>query len=251
MSSNLELRSTYFYTEGLGSSSISSPSNMHGRSAGAESTVEEKPSEKNKFAVATHMSQAIHLGLGRELSLLTSNYSQQKLASRINSALDDLSKISLEHVSEKVVGFDLNENRSFDKAVKTKMCIRSGSHKGHAIVHIPSFIPKDDIQVPAEATNFKIEARLVAVSDFVRKSDVFEMLAPKSDAKNGSFESQMLPILKTSTQPMTAHLRLLESGPISQNASTALILAVKFYKYADKKFESLEDEALISIRNIY
>ncbi|MCV9386935.1 hypothetical protein [Reichenbachiella ulvae] len=251
MSSNLELRSTYFYTEGLGSSSVSSPSNIYGRSSAADSTIEEKPSEKNKFAVATHMSQAIHLGLGRELSTLTSNYSQQKLASKINTTLEALGKLSLEHAANEVVGFDLNEKRSFDESVNTKICIRSGSHKGHAIVHIPSFIPKNDIKVPAEATNFKIEARLVAVSDFVRKSEVFEMLAPKSDGKFGSFESQMLPILKTSTQPMTAHLRLLESGPISQNASTALILAVKFYKYADKKFESLEEEALISVRNIF
>lgn len=254
MSTNLELRSTYFYTEGMGSSTTANPSLIPNRfSENTQISQEFRPTEKNKFAVATHMSQAIHLGLGNGLSRLTSSYSQQKLASKINSLLDTDNRLSLTKCEEELIGFDLNTERAFDENVsdKLKLCIKAGSHKGHAIVHIPAFVPKNAIKVPAEATNFKIEARLVAVSDFLRKSENYEMTAPKSDGKNGSYESSMLPILQISTQPMTAHLRLMDCGPVTNNASTALVIGVKFYHYENKKFEVLKDETLISVRKIF
>ncbi|PIB34598.1 hypothetical protein BFP72_03820 [Reichenbachiella sp. 5M10] len=197
------------------------------------------------------MSQTIHQGLGAELATMTSAYNTKKLASKINGAFDESSKLSLAHISEDLVGFDLNDEKSFDEHVNIKLCIKAGSHKGHAIFHIPSFVPNNDIEVPEGATNFKIAARLVSVSDYMRKSDAFEMISPNADGKRGSFQSPMLPILKTSTQPMTSQLRLMESGPLSQNAATVLVIGVKFYQYEEKRFVPMENEAMISIRKVF
>ncbi|RJE74363.1 hypothetical protein [Reichenbachiella sp. MSK19-1] len=245
MATNLELRSTYFYTEGMGSiPTATSPKPLN--TASEISSI-----FKNKFAVATHISESIHRGIGKELASMTTNLSAKRLASKINSSLDNTSKYSLADIVDDLRGYDFNEESSFDALVKTKFCVKSGAHKGHAIFHVPAFIPIDDIKVPKQATNFKISARLVSVSDFLIKTDSIEMLSPKADSKKGSFQSPMLPILQTSTEPMTAQLRLLETGPIAQNASTVLVIGVMFYRYEDKKFVALDEEGIISIRNVF
>ncbi|UXP32470.1 hypothetical protein N6H18_00580 [Reichenbachiella agarivorans] len=250
MSTHLELRSTYLYSDGLGSITTQK-NNIYSKPTSTSLSQESEIPFKNKFAVATYISKVIHQGLGMELDAMTSAYSSKKLASQINSSLDNSNKLSLNQIAEDLVGFDLNENTSFDSSVRTKLCIKPGAHKGHAILHIPSFVPENDLEVPEGATNFKISASLISLSDFQRKSEIFEMISPSTDSKFGHYQTPMLPILKISTQPMTSQLRLMECGLISYNTATVLVLAVKFYQYKDKRFIPMVDQAVISIRRVF
>jgi len=251
MGNHLELKSSYYYHEGVHSLNTNSKNNLLD-TPNAVIKLDAKASKfKTTFNASSHISKTLIDGLGSELKSMCEGYSTRKLASRINKALDETGGNSVRACSKQLEGYDFNTSNAYKSGVKAKFFIKPGSNKGNVIFHIHSFVPTKDLHVPKHATNFKIMARLVSVSDLQIKPEGIELLQPKQDGKVGSFQTPMLPILKMSTQPMTSQLRLMNSAPINDNVSTVLVVAIKFYEYKDKKFSLLPKDGMMSIIKVF
>lgn len=250
MANHVELKSSYYFDEGLQTLGGTSKSyrvdtpNIHLKK-------EASLLFKTKFTASSHISKTIIDGLGSELKTICEGYSSRKLASQINKAFDEVESLSIGSCSKQLEGYDFNPSKAYKTGVKTKFFIKPGSHKGNVIFHIHSFVPTQDLKIPKQATNFKIEARLVSISDLRAKSDDLVLLDPKQDGKVGFFQTPMLPILKMSTQPMTSQLRLLDSAAINDNVSTVLVVGVKFYEYVNKNFSLLHKDGMMSIIKVF
>lgn len=167
MSRNLELRSTFqFSGEGLGT--LAQPQESRFTSPSQVSEAKESIN-KNNFGVATLMSKTIFSSLDDEMREMTEAYGSKRLASIINKGFESLNnQLSLKNAVASLENFEFNSQNTFESGVSSKFCLREGAHKGHVILHVPAFIPEKELNVPADATNFKICARLISISDFER-----------------------------------------------------------------------------------
>ena len=78
------------------------------------------------------------------------------------------------------------------------------------ILHFPAFVPSRETKAPEGATNFKICARLIALSDFSfdNSAKAYRQLNKEYHGRYASFDSGMLPILKMPVDPITTQLSL-------------------------------------------
>ena len=256
MSNHLELRSTFQLT-GESISNIGIPSQAVFESP-YQKSVNQKPEnlqethKKNNFAVATTISQAIFNGLGEDLRNSTEAYCSRKLASKINkSFVSDLKHVSIKDYEEELNGYDFNSENAFDEGVNTKFCVKKGAHSGHVIFHLPAFVPQNDLKVPKTATNFKICARLIAVSDFEKTGNDFHTTNIRQHGQTSSFQTSMLPLLRITTQPITAQLKINNPGFSSAGMSSVVAIGVKYYNYNLKKFIRLEDCTRVKLLKVF
>ena len=157
MRRNLELRSTYHYQDsGMGTLALDHQPTFKTEAVGVEETIITEPSFKNEYAVATAMGKSICKSLSSDLKEIIESYASKKLASKINKSLRlDGNTLSI-HQHSTIEGFEFNSSHKFEKGAKINPCVRQGANKGHVIVHFPAFVPAKCLNVPEEATNFKI-----------------------------------------------------------------------------------------------
>ena len=255
MSNQLELRSTFRLSgEGLGAISVPNESVI---SSTFKTEQLPRPSDqenykKNNFAVATTISQAIINGLGTDLRDATESYSSKKLASKINKLFSaNANHLSLNSLSDELCGYDFNNDHSFDSGVSTKFFVKKGAHCGHVIFHIPAFVPQVDLKVPKGATNFKIDARLIAISDFEKIGGEFHTTNIRQHGQTANYQSPMLPLLRITTQPITAQLNIVNRSFSAAGLSSVLVLGIEYFEYDKKKFNRLDDCTRMKILEVF
>lgn len=253
MARNLELRSTFqFSRDGLGTLTL--PQDYRFSSPKKETLRKNNKEQmnKNSFGVATMMSKGIFSSMDEEMKSMSESYSSKKLASSINKNFSpEASKLSLSDARESLEGFEFNTANPFASGVKFKACLRNGAHRGQVILHIPAFIPMKELKVPIEATNFKLCARLISVSDFEKNGENLSLVDKGVHAKEGVYETTMLPVLRIPIQSMTAQLSIPEVKPTHNDLSTLLVMGVKFYFYKDSKFSFIPDGGMMKIVKVY
>ena len=246
MSQNLELRSTFqFSGEGLGT--LAQPQETRITSS-TKDLLDNESIKKNNFGVATLMSRVIMNALDQEMLKMNESYASKKLASIINRGFDD-NQVALKLRSSKkeLENFEFNSEHEFEKGVSSKFFLKQGAHKGHIILHVPAFIPEKELDIPKEATNFKISARLISISDFERSGEKVSISNKVQHGKFGVYETTMLPVLRIPTQPLTAQLSIPGSSSIHNDISAVLVLGIKFYTYRNSKFSFMSDHGMMKI----
>lgn len=250
MSRNLELRSTFqFSGEGLGT--LAQPQET--RFSSSTPTAEEKESiSKNNYGIATLMSKAIFSSLDEEMQDMAEAYCSKRLASTINKGFGaSENQLSIRHAGESLENFEFNTQNTFSAGCCSKFCLREGSHKGHVILHVPAFIPEKELNIPKDATNFKICARLISISDFERNGEQVSINNKAQHAKVGIYETTMLPVLRIPTQPLTAQLSIPGVAAIHNDVSAVLVMGIKFYSYKNSKFSFMPERGMMKIKTVH
>ena len=209
--------------------------------------------KKNKQAVATLITQTIKKSLDEEMLDLIQSYITVRLTSLIRNCFTSDRLLSIGKKSNELVNFDFNNSSRFKETVNSKIFVKGGSHNGYAILHVPAFVPEFELDVPEEATNFKICAKLVAISDF-EFTEAFDSFSPKNieaHGAQGTFETTMLPVLKMQTQPITSQICINRCEPLGKDVHTVVVMAIKFYKYEKGKFIHLSDKGSMNIMNVF
>jgi len=256
MSNQLELRSTFRFS-GEGVRTLSLPS--ENRAFGSITNTENQSTEgsyailkKNSYAVATSVSQAIYQNLGEEVLSTIESYSSKRLSSIINKAFSSSTEyLSLKNISSDLSGFDFNKDSACYQEIKSRFFAKKGSHSGHVIFHMPAFVPQNDLNVPKGATNFKIFARLISISDFEKSGDDYHALNHRLHGQVSNYQSTMQPVLRITTQPMTAQLRISTPNFSPVGMSSIFVEGVKYYSYKDRKFSTMADNTKLCVMGVY
>ncbi|MCP4457594.1 MAG: hypothetical protein GY816_06150 [Cytophagales bacterium] len=160
--------------------------------------------------------------------------------------------ICLSKYGKKLTGFEFNYDVPYNKALNAKYHIKQGSRRDQVIIHFPAFVPDKDLERSKEATNFKINTCLVALSDF-RYDNVDECYKPLNHDLHGKYSvhsSSMLPILKMPTDPMTSQLCLDQTSMI-ENTALLLIMSVNFFTYDHGRFVHLKKDGCMQIKQVF
>ncbi|MFY0652038.1 MAG: hypothetical protein JXQ96_08405 [Cyclobacteriaceae bacterium] len=208
--------------------------------------------KKNKHSVASYFSKTIKDCLDSEMRDLIEPYATVRLTSLIRNAFSASDQVSLNDGSSELENFNFNTSNPFKKTINSKVYIRGGSHNGYAILHVPAFVPANELNMPEEATNFKICARLISISDFELSNELKAYVPADIDSHGqlGSFETTMLPILRMQTQPITTQVCINKGKALEGNVHTLLIAAVKFYCYSNGKFTHLSDHGSMKVMKV-
>jgi len=208
--------------------------------------------------VALGISKTLLSSLSPEMMEICESYHCTKLTTQFkglakySDGLVGTRSIQLSKYGKKLVGFEFNTDAPYKKTFKAKYHIKQGSRKDQVIIHFPAFVPDRAFKRSKEATNFKISARLVALSDF-RYNQVEEKYEPLNADLHGKFSSQdsaMLPILKMPLDPMTSQL-CLNQGFFPSNTSLFLITSVSFFVYDHGRFVHLGKEGSMQIKQVF
>lgn len=221
-------------------------------------TYQELRNNQKEFGVASMMAKVLRNSLSDGMSEICETY----VSGRLTAQFRNLAKYAegktgtrplyLSKYGHHLNGFEFNTTAPYEQIFGAKYFIKGGSSRGHVILHFPAFTPDKTFKKPEGATNFKISARLVALSDYRYDSteNIYTAMNEDLHGKYGSYQSSMLPILKIPTEPMTAHLSI-EHQTIPENNALFLVMAVSFYRYENGKFEHLPKESGMSIKRVY
>ena len=204
------------------------------------------------------MAQTLLSNLSPELIDLCESYHCTKLTTKLKHLTKQSSKengirsLLVSARGAKLSGFEFNNKAPFKKTLKAKYHVKQGSRRGQVILHFPSFIPDVALNRSEEATNFKISARLISLTDmdYNQSLEKYRSVNPDINGLKGSFDSHMLPILKMPTDPITGQLSI-DPQWVSVQAGLFLLLSVRFYKYDKGRFIHLADEGSMQIKAVY
>jgi hypothetical protein len=225
--------------------------------SGAKSTTGTK-SRKKEFTVASMMSRVLRDSLSPGMSEICESYVSGRLTAKFRSlakfgdGTTGKRPMCISKHGHILSGFEFNTTSPYDKIFGAKYYIKPGSQRGQVILHFPAFIPMQVFKTPKNATNFKINARLVALSDFFFNSEEEKYLPKNKDThgKFGSFESQMLPLLKIPTEPITTNISVTHRQ-VPEDTALFLVMAVSFYEYEHGSFHHLPRESGMQIERVY
>lgn len=221
-------------------------------------TYQELRNNQKEFGVASMMAKVLRNSLSDGMSEICETY----VSGRLTAQFRNIAKygegktgtrpLYLSKYGHHLNGFEFNTTAPYEQIFGAKYFVQGGSSRGHVILHFPAFIPDKTFKKPEEATNFKISARLVALSDFKydASENIYMPMNEDLHGKYGSYQSAMLPILKIPTEPMTAHLAI-EHKSIPDDTALFLVMAVSFYRYEDGKFNHLPKESGMTIKRVY
>lgn len=213
---------------------------------------------EKEFAVASSFAKAVKSSLTPDMASLCESYWTTKLTARFRSLAKFADGRSgyrpfyLTRFGNKLRGFDFNSLSPYKKVFKAKYYVKPGSRKGQVILHFPAFIPTKETKAPEGATNFKISARLLALSDFSFDSieKTYCQLNKDHHGRYASYESGMLPILKMPMDPITAQLSL-DQKEIPDNTSLFLLMSVSFYVYENGRFKHFSKQSCMHLEQVF
>lgn len=213
---------------------------------------------EKEFSVASLLTKTIKSSLTPDMSNICESYASTRLTAKFRGLAKFADGKSgsrpflLTKFGEKMKGFDFNSDSPYKKAFKAKYYVKSGSRKGQIILHFPAFIPAKDTKAPEIATNFKISARLIAISDFGfdNVEQVYRQLNKEHHGRYASFESGMLPILKMPVDPITTQLSL-DQKELPDNTSLFLLMSISFYRFEQGRFKHLSKESAMHLEQVF
>jgi hypothetical protein len=213
---------------------------------------------QKEFGVASMMCKTFRESLTSDMSEICETYLSGRLTAefrklaKFESGKTGTRPIYLTKYGQQLSGFEFNSEAPYKEIFGAKYFVKQGSERGQVILHFPSFIPDHTFKAPQGATNFKINARLVALSDFCFDKEVKDYRAVNQDfhGKFASWQSTMLPILKIPTDPMTTQLSILPRE-IPGGTTLFLVMAVSFYHYENGRFTHLSKGSCMQIEQVY
>ncbi len=221
-------------------------------------TYEELRNNQKEFGVASMMSKVLRESLSDCMTEICETY----VSGRLTAQFRNLAKYEegptgtrpmyLSKYGHHLNGFEFNTTAPYEEIFGAKYFVQKGSKRGQVILHFPAFIPEKTFRRPAGATNFKLTARLVALSDysFDLSQNTYRATNEDLHGKFGSFESAMLPLLKIATEPMTTMISI-DHKQIPDETALFLVMAVSFYRYESGKFIHLSRESGMSIKQVF
>lgn len=251
MSRNLELRSTFqFSGEGLGT--LAQPQETRISATKTTTTEVNESINKSNFGVASLISKTVINALDDEMRAMIEAYSSKRLSSLINKGFrNDNGSLSIRDTAHELEQFEFNTENTFKSGVTSKLCLREGADKARVILHVPAFVPEKELNIPSDATNFKISARLISISDFERNGAHVSICNKAQHAKVGVYETTMLPVLRMPTQPLTAQLSIPGIANIHNDVSSVLVMGIKFYAYKHSKFSFMPESGMMKIMTVH
>lgn len=222
-------------------------------------TYAEVRKNQQEFGIASMMAKTLRKSLGEGMSAICETYVSGRLTAQFrNLAKHEPGEIGTRSIfpskhGHHFSGFEFNPEVPYKTIFGAHYFVKNGSRRGQFILHFPSFIPAEVMQKPEGATNFKISARLVALSDFsyCPKSECYLPKNEEIHGDVGAYESHMLPILKIPLEPMTAHVSLPKVLESHSNAGLFLLLAICFYKYEKGQFYAMSKSSAMQIHQVY
>ncbi|MFY0690032.1 MAG: hypothetical protein JXQ90_22865 [Cyclobacteriaceae bacterium] len=214
---------------------------------------------QKEFGVASMMAKVLRQSLSEGMSEICETYASGKLTAQFrNLAKQEEGETGkrpmyLSKHGHLLNGFEFNSEFPYKKLFDAKYFVKTGSRKGQVILHFPSFVPHKAFVKPAGATNFKINVRLVALSDYSynRAENTYTPKSPELHGMFGSYETPMLPLLKMPTEPMTSQVSINTRQVIPESVGIFLVMAVSFYKYEGGRFQHLAKESGMQIHEVY
>ncbi|MFY0601449.1 MAG: hypothetical protein JXR03_17375 [Cyclobacteriaceae bacterium] len=213
---------------------------------------------QKEFGVASVMAKTLRDSLSSGMTEICGSY----VSGRLTAQFRNLAKyeegqtgtrpLYVSKHGHHLSGFEFNTTAPYEDIFGAKYFIKPGSERGQVIIHFPAFIPEETFLKPDEATNFKINARLVALSDyqFDAQSNTYRAINDEFNGKFGSFESKMYPLLRIPVDPMTTMVSVDEAN-VPENAALFLVMAISFFKYEKGKFTHLSKSSAMSIKRVY
>ncbi len=223
-----------------------------------QSTYKELRNNQQEFGAASRIAKSLRNTFSHDLSKICETYSSGKLTAqfrklaKLEEGPTGQRPIYVTRHGQRLQGFEFNPESPYDKIFGAKYYVKHGSSKDHLILHFPSFTPHETFDYPENATNFKINARLVGLSDFHYNGNT-KVYQPVNEPMHGqfdAFDTGMLPILKMPMDSITAQLNLMSNGSLD-GLSLFLILAVSFYHFESGQFELLNKDSCMSIKQVY
>lgn len=214
---------------------------------------------QKEFGIASMMAKALRSSLSPGMSAICETYVSGRLTAQFRNlakqeeGLTGRRPLYPSKHGHLLSGFDFNTTAPYEEVFGAKYFIKPGSRRGQVILHFPAFIPDKTFRKPEEATNFKINARLVAISDYHFSADEnkYVPLDKVCHGMYGSYESSMLPLLKIPMEPMTAQVSMEDLKNITDNTGLFLVMAISFYRYESGKFQHLSKGSGMSIMRVY
>ncbi|WP_421877728.1 hypothetical protein [Marinoscillum sp.] len=223
-----------------------------------KSSYKELRNNQKEFGVASMMAKVLRNSLSEGLTEICETY----VSGRLTAQFRNIAKyeegptgtrpLYVTKYGHSLSGFEFNTTAPYEEIFGAKYFLKSGSRRGQVILHFPAFVPEDTFKTPNGATNFKINARLVALSDyhFDPQLKAYQALNKDFHGKYGSYQSPMLPILKIPTEPMTAHVSV-DQVDVPENTALFLLMAISFYHYENGKFQHLNKDSGMTIKQVY
>ncbi len=212
---------------------------------------------QKEFGVASMMAKTLRQSLSTGMSEICETYVSGKLTAQFRNLakMEDgetgTRPLFLSKHGHLLNGFDFNSNAPYEEIFGAKYFVKPGSQRGQVILHFPAFIPQKTFRSPKKATNFKITARLIALSDyqFDHQTQGYMPLNKDLHGKFGTYESAMLPLLKIPTEPMTGMVSI-DNRIVPEGTGLFLVMALSFYEYQNGKFEHLSKSSSMQIQRV-
>jgi len=214
---------------------------------------------QKEFGIASMLSKTLRNSLTTGMSAICETYVSGKLTAQFRN----LAKLEQGKTGTRPLvvskhghllnGFEFNPERPYQSVFDAKYFVKNSQQKGKVILHFPAFIPEKTFLYPEGATNFKINASLVSLSDYRFSNDdnCYYPSCEEDHGKSGFYESNMLPILKMPTEPITTHVSISNNGrSLDENTGVFLIMAIRFFKYSNGTFEHLSKDGAMQIKNL-
>lgn len=212
---------------------------------------------QKEFGVASMMAKTLRQSLTTGMSEICETY----VSGRLTAQFRKLAKLEegktgtrplfLSKHGHLLNGFEFNSSAPYEKIFGAKYFVKPGSQRGQVILHFPAFIPSKTFEAPKKATNFKIMARLIALSDY--QYDAVEAgykpVNEELHGKFGTYESSMLPLLKIPTEPMTGMISV-NNRIIPEGTGLFLVMALSFYRWEEGQFEHLKKASAMQIHKV-
>ncbi|NQZ76061.1 MAG: hypothetical protein HRT61_08115 [Ekhidna sp.] len=256
---DIELPKGYrrYKLKGLDKEIIAKKGGPTARQIKTKASYKELRNNQKEFGVASMMAKTLRQSLSRGMSEICETYVSGKLTAQFrNLAKMEEGKtgtrpLFLSKHGHLLKGFEFNTKAPYEEVFGAKYFVKPGSQRGQVILHFPAFIPEKTFKSPKGATNFKITARLIALSDyqFDQQEEGYVPLNKELHGKFGTYESSMLPLLKIPTEPMTGMVSV-DNRIIPQGAGLFLVMAISFYKLDNGKFEHLSKESGMQIQKV-
>lgn len=222
-----------------------------------KASYKELRNNQKEFGVASQMAKTLRQSLSRGMSEICETYVSGKLTAqfrnlaKLEEGQTGTRPLFLSKHGHLLKGFEFNSSAPYEKIFGAKYFIKPGSQRGQVILHFPAFVPSKTFKHPKEATNFKITARLIALSDYQydQLSEGYKPVNKDLHGKYGTYESSMLPLLKIPTEPMTGMISI-DDRIIPEGTGLFLVMAVSFYRYESGKFEHLNRGSGMQIQKV-
>lgn len=227
------------------------------RQVKTKASYKELRKNQKEFGVASMMAKTLRQSLSTGMSEICETYVSGKLTAQFRNLAKmeegetGTRPLFLSKHGHLLNGFEFNSKVPYEKIFGAKYFVKPGSQRGQVILHFPAFIPEKTFQAPKGATNFKITARLIALSDyqFDQKANGYKPVNKELHGKYGTYESAMLPLLKIPTEPMTGMISI-NNRIIPEGTGLFLVMAVSFYVLERGKFHHLSKESAMQIQRV-